>query len=368
MDSTSGGNTYDDAAANLLYYDTTSGLVDEEFMFIFDFKDCTQVTGNHLNNTMLFELRTSDDRTVFSVLGIREGLMVYNTYESSNVVLEQTIEDTDDYLYYNVADSFTYSTAILYNITENRESVIDTNYESSRMGLNVIFLDRNEEQVSSSLLLGTSVWIGNEQYFADGDGVFRIKLANKVSNLNRNAKIVVSSDLPAGAYTIRYTLFASDDGLHNSDIRNSVYEDFDVTVVNADNSIVVNCDDLVKVVDGETGLNLKDEAFNTYEVKYQAQLTNPNFRVEIFKRDTSTYDSTQFTSISFNQLFSDSLTAGSGHEVYLNMGQSTTKSFDFHLQSTLTSGTYRIVFRLYDSDQLIDDEVKYVIVKKKIED
>ena len=43
-------------------------------------------------------------------------------------------------------------------------------------------------------------------------------------------------------------------------------------------------------------------------------------------------------------------------------------SFEFTLNSNLTSGTYRLVFKLYDNEQLIDDDIKYVIVKKKVSD
>ena len=366
MDSTSTDNTYDDASNNLIYYDSEAGLVDEEFMFIFDFKEC-EVEGNHLNNTMLFELRNSEERTIYSVFGIREGLMVYNTFESSNVVLNQQFNNMDSYLYYNIPDEFSYSTQIQYNETENRESVIDTNYESSKMGLNVVLFNHEGEQVSSSLLVGTSIYIGNQEYFADGDGVFRIKLANKVSNLNRVAKIVVNKDLPAGSYTIRYTLFASDDGLHNSSVENSVTREFPVVVVSADNSIMVDCDDGVKLVDGATSLNYNGVDTNKYTVKYHSQLSNPNFRIEIFKRDTTTIDSTQFSSVSFQSLFQNSLPIVSGNEVSISMGNDTEKEFEFKLQDSLISGTYRIAFKLYDNDQLIDEEYKYVIVQKKIE-
>ena len=47
------------------------------------------------------------------------------------------------------------------------------------------------------------------------------------------------------------------------------------------------------------------------------------------------------------------------------MGNDTQKSFDFNLVDAPTSGTYRISFKLYDNDQLIDEDIKYVIVKKK---
>ena len=48
----------------------------------------------------------------------------------------------------------------------------------------------------------------------------------------------------------------------------------------------------------------------------------------------------------------------------INMGGSNSKSIDFTLADNLTSGTYRLVFKLYDNTQIIDSETKYVIVKK----
>ena len=364
MGSTTTSNTYNDKDANDKYYADDIGLVDEEFIFIFDFKDC-EVTGDHLGNTMLFELRNAEDRSIYNVLGMRQNLMVYNTYESSNAVLSQSIENTDGYLYYDIAEEINYATAINYNQTANRESVIDTNYESRSMGLNVAFYDNDMKVVSSSLLSGTSFRIGEQEYFADSDGVFRIKLAGKVSNLDRKISLFTNSDLPPGTYTLRFTLFASDDGLHNSDIDNSITKDIPITVVSAGNSIAVKTTDEGKIVDGSTSLNMKGENFNEYVVKYSSKLTNPNIRVEVFKRNISEIDSTAFSSAPFNSLFTTTLPVDSGNEVVLDMGTVKEKTFKFDLKDNLTSGTYKIVFKLYDKDQLIDDDVKYVIVKKK---
>ena len=333
-------------------------------MFIFDFKE-TSTTGEHLGNSMLFELRNHEDRTVFNVLGIRESLMVYNTYDSSNIVLNQTFANNDSYLYYNVADEFNYSTRIQYNETENRQSVIDTNYESSSMGFNVSLFDKEGVSVSSSMLTGTSIMLDNHEYFADGDGIFRIKLANKVSNLDKLPKITVTKDLPPGEYKIRYTLFASDDGLHNSIYENSITQEFTIYVVSADNSIIVDGDDKDKIIDGETGKNMNGRTTNTYHIKYNSQLTNPNLRVELFKRDIDSIDSTQFTSIPFRSVFSNAFIPASGNEMYLDMNGLTERNLDFNLQTSLTSGTYRIVFKLYDNNQLIDSETKYIIIHKK---
>ena len=365
MDSTSTNNTYNDAASNLLYYNTDTNMTDEEFLFIIDMKDSKE-TGEHLNNKASFELRNSDNFAVINVVSGRDALMVYNTFESSNVVLSQNFNGVDSYLYYNVPDQFTYSTEILYNQTENRQSIIDTNYEYSNMGLNVVFYDRTGEPVSSSLLLGTSVSIGNHEYFADGEGVFRIKLASKVSNIEKASNLVIGKNLPAGTYTVRYTLFASEDGLHNSTYQNSVYKEFEVIVVSSSSYIAVDCDDEAKLVYGETGLNHDNTKINTYTVSYVSELNNPNFRVEVFKRSTDNINSTIYQSVPFNTLFKNNFTTVSGNEKSLPVTKEGEQSFDFELADDLTSGTYKVVFKLYDNNQLIDEDTKNVIVQKKI--
>ena len=368
MDSTSTNNTYDDATANLRYYPTGADFAYEEFLFIFDFKETT-TTGQHLDNTILFELRNEDDFNVMNVLGIRQPLMVYNKYDNSNALLTQTITDNNNYLYYNIPENITYKTNINYNLTDNLQSVIDTNYESSNMGLNVAFYNESgSEIVSSSLLSGTSISIDGVKHFADSDGVFRIKLAGKVSNLSKIVSIVADKGLPTGNYLLRFTLFASSDGLHNSDVAGANVVEYVVTVVNSDNSIVVEVQDEEKVVDGETSLNMNDLNTNTYTVTYTSDLNNPNLRLEVLKRKIDDIDTIEYTSVPFSSLFSNTLTPVNSTEYQLNMEGLNEKDFEFTLNSNLTSGTYRLVFKLYDNDQLIDDDIKYVIVKKKVSD
>lgn len=361
MDSTSSNNLYNDATANQKYY--SDGTAIEEFLFIIDMKNSTQ-TGEHLNNSILFELRNSEARSVFTVLGIKQSNMIYNTYDKSNAILNQTITDNDSYLYYNITDDIGYSTSINYDQTSNRQSIIDTNYESNNMGLNVAFYSSDGKIVSSSLLSSTSIKIDGKNYFADSDGVFRIKLAGKVSNLNKSLALTVGKDLPATTYTMKYTLFASEDGLHNSDTENSVTKEFIVHVVSSDNTITVDCDDKTKVVDGATSLNMNNSKINTYNIEYTSNLNNPSIRVEVYKRDTADIDSTTYTSVPFNNLFSNNLDVAIGNEMLIDMGTSSSKSVDFTLADNLTSGTYRVVFKLYDNTQIIDSETKYVIVKK----
>ena len=370
MGSTSPTNTYNDQDANLKYYSTNNNCAMEEFIFIFDFKD-TSITGQHLNNSILIELRNNEDRGLISVLGIRQTIMKYSLYDESNSVLVQTYNGLDDYLYNGISEEFTLSTNIDYDQTENREAIIDTNYEANCMGLNISLFDSQGIQISSSMLQGTVITVGDKPYLVDGDGIFRIKLAGKVSNLNRNLSITIDNGVPPGIYTINFTLFASPDGLHNSSTNKYVEYKKQITVVDDDNALVVTTDDTTKLVDGETGKNKNNTIFNQYTITNKSVLLNPNIRVDLFKRSIVNANTLDYVEVPFNTLFSDSVTSSNNslypYEIRLNSTANSTTIYTFYLNENITSGTYKLVFRLYDNNQVVDEEIQYVIVTKKIE-
>ena len=370
MGSTSPTNTYNDQDANLKYYSTNNNCAMEEFIFIFDFKD-TSITGQHLDNSILIELRNNEDRGLISVLGIRQTIMKYSLYDESNSVLVQTYKGLDDYLYNGISEEFTLSTNIDYDQTENREAIIDTNYEANCMGLNISLFDSQGIQISSSMLQGTVITVSDKPYLVDGDGIFRIKLAGKVSNLNRDLSITIDNGVPPGIYTLNFTLFASPDGLHNSSTNKYVEYKKQITVVDDDNALVVTTDDTTKLVDGETGKNKNNTIFNQYTITNKSVLLNPNIRVDLFKRSIVNANTLDYVEVPFNTLFSDSVTSSNNslypYEIRLNSTANSTTIYTFYLNENITSGTYKLVFRLYDNNQVVDEEIQYVIVTKKIE-
>lgn len=368
MGSTSSDNNYSDLTANKKYFDGTSTAM-EEFVFIFDLKETT-TTGEHLENSILFELRDSDDIEIITVLGIRRALMQFNLYDSSNVVLQENMSSASEYLYYNIVNKLDFQSIVGYDQTTNGAAIIDTNYESSAMGLNMYVYDNDMNQVSSSLLSGTVLKVDGVSNFSDSDGVFRIKLAGKVSNLSKTMDLLVDKVLPPGNYTLRFVLFASDDGKHNSSLEKSAIVDIPVTVVGDENAIVVTTDDKIKVVDGDTGLNQLGTKTNEYVLTYLSVLHQPNVRVNLYKRDTIDKDTTNYTEVDFNTLFTNQLSASAEstylYEKSLEAKINDDNVYNFELQDNLISGTYKLVFRLYDGSQLIEEENEYIIVTKDI--
>jgi len=299
--------------------------------------------------------------------------MTYNLYEASNVVLSDTIDIGNNYLYYNTPKEIGFKTSIGYNQTGNRESIIDTNYESSSMGLNIMFYDSTGNQVSSSLLSSTTIVLDDNTYYVDSNGVFRIKLSDKVSNLTRNMTLTTGLSLPIGTYTMRVSLFASNDGLHNSSDKEATIKDIEITVVGNNNLIIVEAEDTSKLVIGETGLNMADSKEEKFTLTYSSVLKNPNIRIVIYKRDTSSSVSNDYIEYEGYKLFSNSfsypplpLSAQSPHEYIVTQNPTSEMEVIYTLKDELESGTYKIVFKLYDNNQVIDEDYEYIIVRKNV--
>lgn len=366
MDSTD--KYYDDALKNHVYYYDDVNLAVEEFVFIIDFEEAS-IDGEFLDNKILFELRT-EGRTVISVLGIRQEAMTYNLYETSNTVLNANVTYDDNNMYYGIPKPIGYDITVGYNATANLQSIVDTNYESDSMGINVELVDASNNKLTSSLLLGTSIKIGEEEYFPSSDGVFRIKLSNKVANLNRTLVLTPGNSLPSGNYTLYINLFSSADGLHmtrGSDLTTVI----PLTMVGKANGISVVIEDDSKLIDGTTGLNNAEDTSFRGTISYTSSLTNTNIRLNVYKRDTDNYDTQTYTEVDPATIISSALpefegtglTPTSTYQALLSASPSSPITMAYAINGTIPSGTYKLVFGLYDNNQEIQTDVKYIIVK-----
>lgn len=369
MGSTTTTNTYKDATENQVYYKTATNAVLEEFIFIFDFQD-TNMTGNQLNNTIFLELRNGDDRAVISVLSIRQPLMTYSLYQTSNIALEQGVTMPSEYIYNNTDIAVPYTTTVAYDQTDNRESVIDTNYESNNMGLNISFVDAHGTQVSSTQLEDTTITIDNVLYHSDSNGVFRIRLAGKVSNLIKNIRIHIGNALPTGTYNMTYKLFASEDGLYSNGSQ-EINKTFEETLLGNDNAIIVNTQQQNQIID----LSDQDVAKTlNYTINYHSELADPNVRVSIYKRNTDNSATTEYTEVNMSDIFLNAFVlpsyytyhAGTTYEKMITKTPQPTINISYDLKTDVVSGTYKLSFKLYNSNHTVDTVDKYFILKKDL--
>ena len=90
--------------------------------------------------------------------------------------------------------------------------------------------------------------------------------------------------------------------------------------------------------------------------------------LEIQKRNINTVDTLEYTKVPFSTLFTNSYSSNSDNEVILGITTQGTRNVVLNINPTenLVSGTYKLIFKLYDNGVLIDSETKYVIVDKQV--
>ena len=213
------------------------------------------------------------------------------------------------------------------------------------------------------------ITINNTDYFTDSDGVFRIKLTDKVTNIIRNATLTIDSLISEGNYTIEYSLVASSDGLHTSDLEVPKITK-NITIIGTENNIIVRTNDKSKLYYlDKAQTELKSPVAN-YQITYNSLLQDTNLRLSIFRRDTSTYNSTNYEEVEFNKLFTNTSTLTNSttypYEVEVALSPS---PYDLPLtiNPDAKTGTYKLVFKLCDGNQAVDTDIVYLIVKESVE-
>jgi len=313
------------------------------------------------------ELRTNEDRTNYSVLGLRQDSMKYSLYDSTNVKLETTFDYDDNYLYHDIDKEINYKVDVVYDKNDDNESIIDTNYENNAMGLNVSLIDSSNNVVNSSLLVGTSITIDEVAYYPSSDGIFRIKLANKVSNYQKQIIVSAGNVLPTGVYKIKFELFSSSDGLHKSN--SETIDEIEFVYVGNKNSIDAKIDDankLIELTNDEIEKNLK------VMIDYKSELIKPNIRVSLYKRDINEHDTIDYTEVNLKQYATNNFVYPSSYgyeplskyEYIVSNNPKSENIYTYNLKDDIESGTYKLIYRLYDGTNLIEEDEEYFIISK----
>jgi len=362
MGSTSLDNNYSDSINNSLYYDSNTNTSHEEFIVIVDFKD-SNINQNILDKSLLIELRNNEEKTVVSVLGIEQEKMHYNLYENSEAIIDVTGNISSNKIY--PGDSINLNITTNYNRTIiDSEVVYDTKYLEQKLGVKISLIDENGNQVTGASLLGLTYEYDETTYYPGMDGSVRISLSEQVANVSANIKINTTDSVAAGNYTMVIESFGSSDGIYYGLISSDKYE-IPVTVLDTVYGLSLTMGDYLSTIDKVTGNNLNGNNDLRFNLKYSSNLTNPNIRISLYKRDYSTIYSTNYELVDLQDYITQTLTQTNNKYEYL-LTDSPLKdvNYNYNFKENLKSGTYKFVVSLYDNNTYIGDVYKYIIIKE----
>ena len=362
MGSSNDNNHYDDATKNALYYNSTGQYAEEEFIFIVDFKE-SGITQDVLEQSLMLELRSSEDEIIYSVIGVEQQQLFYNLYANRDSVIDVTGSLSTNDVYIG-EDVNLYVDTNFIEPTINTNKIVDTNFHDYKTGIKLSILDSNGNVVNGPSIMGLSYSIGNTNYYPRFDGTVRINVAERIANVHTNIIIHTDgSNLSSGEYEMLIESFGSPDGIYYGlSASDSVRIPF--TVKNTVYGLKVNASDGELLVKKDTGENESGTNVISFNFEYSSGLLNPNVRVSLYRRSYDDIYSDTYSLVDFKDFFSDNLSTTNAEKIYMLFDSpQATMSKALSMKDNLTSGTYKIVFALYDNDTYIGDVCKYIIIK-----
>ena len=362
MGSDNPNNHYDDVAKNILYWDDDRGIAEEEFIFIVDFKEAG-INEDVLEKYLLLELRSSDDEIIMSVIGVLQQQLFYNLYANKDSVInvDGTLSTTEVYIgeavQLHVATNFVQPRA-------GSNSVIDTNFYDYRSGIKLSILDSNDNVVTGPNIMGISYTLGNTTYYPRFDGTVRINVAERIANVSSNITInTEGSNLASGNYKLLIESFGSPDGIYYGLVPSDSVE-LPFTVKNTRYGLKATVDSKQLIVKKDTGVTEDGTNAIAFNFQYSSALLNPNIRVSLYRRDYDDVYSDVYHLVDFKDYFTNNLSTTNVDKLYMLFDDpQSTMSSVFYFKNNLKSGTYKIVFSLYDNNTYIGDVFKYIIIK-----
>lgn len=364
MGSTSLTNNFNDAVQNDIYYNSSTGQVSEEFVVITDFGE-SNIQSNKNDETLLIELRGSQNQTKMTVLGIQHADLTYNLYanNSATIDLDQSLSKTEIYMgeKVNIDLNMDFVQSVI-----NSRVVQDTTFYGKRMGIKINIIDQNDNVLSSGSLFGLRLRYNGVYYYPQFDGSFRINVAPRVANVFSRIELQTqNANIPSGLYKVRTEVFASADGIYFGDDITYMEED-NLTIRNNAFGLKVNLNDRAVIIDKETGNTNLGNNVIIANTEFSSALANPVIRINMKRRNyddiySDVYDNVDFTNYFSNSLTRVGLTEDEQFILYTNPLAS--QDHFLYLKNNLMSGTYQLSFQVYDGNNFIGEVYKYVIIK-----
>ncbi len=359
--STSSNNHFNEDNNISKYYDSSSGIVQEEFIFIVNFED-TSIQGNQLGNKLLMELRNASDATLISVLGIQHSALTYNLYDDCDAIMDIEGSLGSNTVY--AGDLATFS--LTGNFTQpilNSLPIVDTSHFNKKPGVKLTIYDSNGNQLNNSSLFGLAYLVDDVSYYPRMDGSVRIALADKVANIFKRIKIDTSNlNLTTGNYTLKIESFTSADGIYyGKTAQDTLLVPF--RFINNSYGLKVKLTDEEMIIDRITGLNLNENNILNFVINYTSSFENPNIHVQLYRRKYNEIYSYNYDKVDLRDYVTNNLSVVDDTEYMFVNSPTDDMEQKLYLKSGLVSGTYKFVFSLYDGNAYIGDVIQYMIIK-----
>lgn len=354
---------YDKNYAFFEYYNAGKDLLYEKFIFHIDFEE-NIIESNLSNNTLLMELRNAEEQTLIGVLGIQRDALVYSVYKDKDATINVNAETDKRTVYLGDKFNLTVTTEFTQDVI-NSKTVYDTQYFDKKMGIKISIYDSSGNRLNSDTLLGVSFTLNGIKYYPRIDGTVRINTAEKVSNVLSKITVDTSNNtvIATGDYTIKVESFGSPDGIYYG-IKSSDMAEVKIMIIESSYGLKVSTTDEQKIIEKDTGFTQNNNNRLIIDIEYSSGLEKPSIATSLYRRDYSSIYSQKYDLVDLNDYLIYPLTATENESEYIiSTNPSATIRYFMDLKQNLMTGTYKLVFKLYDDNEYIGEAYEYFIIK-----
>lgn len=354
---------YDETNVYTSYYYQTQDLIYENFICHVDISE-SNITEDAINNTLYIELQDSEDNTLIGIYEPLRENAKYSIYTDKTATINVNAE-TPDIVYLGEEIDLDVTTNFTQATTENHVTIYDTKYLNSKMGIKISIFDSNGNQLNSDSLLGMTFEYDGQTYYPRIDGTVRIKIADRISNVLSRIKIDTANNknLATDTYTIKIESFGSPDGIYYG-LDVSDYAEKTVRIINSAYGLKVTTDEQTKIVDKTTGKTLHGNNSLIINTNYESRLENPVIKVSLYRRDYTTEYALNYNLVDLKDYITNVLEASENQLEYIAVTDpANSNTIFYNLKTNLMTGTYKIVFKLYDNTTYIGEAYEYIIIK-----
>ena len=166
-----------------------------------------------------------------------------------------------------------------------------------------------------------------------------------------------------GDYKIRIESFGSSDGIYYGLTASDMVE-LNIRVINQSFGLKVLTSDNDKIVNKDTGTTISGSDSIATTLQYSSALSKPNVAVSLYRRNYKEEFSQEYNLVDLKDYVSTELTATKREKEYVISENPLENSTHFlTLKQNLVTGTYKLVYKLYDGDIYIGEVYEYMIIK-----
>ena len=344
------------------YYNSTTDLLYEEYIVHVDFEDIT-LAGNLESENIVVQLRDAYNNSVRLTVNTAAYPMLFSVYNDIDVNKQVILTTDKTVIYMGATIALNIKTEYNFNKNSNSDVVYDTTHIDDELGIRIT-ISSGSDILTAADLEGIYITYKGLNYFPRSDGSYRIKVADAVSNILANMTLnTENGDLETGTYTITAQSFGSIDGTYfSSEIAS---DSKDIQVVSTNYGFLVELDDLSVLIDKNTGKSKNNTNNLTFTLGYSGGFENPKIVVSLYRRKYDQIYSYDYEKVDLQDYVTNTLTATDIENEYLVTDLvRNTQNFTLTMNNgELTTGTYKVVFTLYDGRNRISDMDKAIIIK-----